>query len=128
MEEKMNLVERSETIAAKAAERSAKMTQSGFNEFLKDTVEFITLEDGESFEGKYLTAEFLPTGGYKGAATMDYSFEKLDRKYSLKTTSKTFAQRMEKVAENTNLKITRYGTGPDTKYDITALSADHVFV
>ena len=117
----MNLVEKANKIAAIVAERSKKMAHSAFDEFLKDTVEFITLEDGESFEARYETAEFLETGGFKGASTMEYLFIKGNRKYSLKTTSKTFAHRMEHVPEGTQIKITRYGTGPDTKYDISVV-------
>ncbi len=85
---------------------------------------FIKLKDKESFTGVY---QGCHEGEYQGTPLIEYSFKNEDGDLKkLSSSSKPLARDMHDVSEGTTVKITRFGTGPDTKWALEALEKDSV--
>lgn len=72
---------------------------------------FIKLNSGDSVTGKY---EGHQMGSYKGTPLVEY---KIDGKV-LSSGSSKLATRMDSVTEGAKVKITRFGEGYDTNYEV----------
>ena len=82
----------------------------------QETLPFVKLQDGESFEGKFISVE--KAVGYKGKETNEYTFLVKDIEKTLQTSSFSLLSSMVAagIKEGDMVRITRNGEGMSTKY------------
>ena len=84
---------------------------------------FIKLTSGSSFEGKYTG---FGMGEYKGNTLIEYHYEIDGISKTFSSGSKRLALKMDVIPKDSHLKVTKYGAGVDTVYEVEVLSTGEI--
>lgn len=84
-------------------------------EWVKKNSPYIKLEEGDSFTGIY---KGYKESAYRGSPLIEYA---IDDKV-LGSSSNKLAMRMDGIKPGAKIKIIRFGTGPETNYEVEVLS------
>lgn len=96
------------------------MTKS-LNDYVKDNSKFLRLEEGETFEGVYVTFKVVPSKYDPEKETVIYKLRYPDDKETyFQTASVAVAKTLGKFKGGEKIKIKREGSGTNTKYFITS--------
>lgn len=97
------------------------MTKS-LNDFVKENMKFLKLEDGQSYTGVYGGFGVIPNKFDPGKETVEYKFkDSAESESEITWTNGTIkvAQKFAKVKEGSTFTLTRTGVGPKTDYQVT---------
>jgi len=88
------------------------------NDFIFENSLFLSLQDGESFEGIYKGYEIVPSTFDPEKTVLSYTFEINETEKPFKSGSLKLAQQMKDIKEGTKVEISRSGEGPKTTYQV----------
>lgn len=99
------------------------------NEFAKSKSNFVSIEDGKSYTCIYKGYKFIEKDSF--GETKEYARYLLKdiedgETRNLDSMSAKFATSMNDIKEGTQIKISRNGTGMDTKYDVEVLDEEDI--
>ena len=91
------------------------------NDFIFENSLFLSLQDGESFEGIYKGYEIVPSTFDPEKEVLSYNFEVNGTEKPFKSGSLKLAQQLKDIASGTNVRISRSGEGSKTTYKVEVL-------
>lgn len=98
-----------------------KEMEKSINDFIFENSLFLSLQDGESFEGIYKGYQAVASTFDPEKEVLSYDFEVNGIVKPFKSGSLKLAQQMKDVAKETKVRISRTGEGSKTTYKVEVL-------
>lgn len=98
-----------------------KEAEKSINDFIFENSLFLSLQDGESFEGIYKGYEAVPSTFDPEKEVLAYNFEVNGVEKPFKSGSLKLAVQMKDVAIGTIVKVSRTGQGAKTTYKVDVI-------
>jgi len=91
------------------------------DKYARENSKYLMLTDGETFEGTYIGYKIVPSRFDPDKETVIYGLKYTTGETTNFQSSSTFvAKTLSKLSDGDTVKITRKGTGTNTKYTITS--------